>query len=249
MKLKNFEYIQIKESGREINGGFLIEELDKDMKIYRVIELIHPKNNKGKFKLIDSTLGTRKEDLGEDEKHIFPNGRSRSKYKNAIEVYNYYGMKYLNCEFTEFDSEVFFLEDLTHRTGITAHEILPEKYKKYHENLLEDLYDNNKKIIDIKDYVTFGQLKEFNHKKIASFILELIFSVRTQYITEVKWGISGEEGRLLVLKVRDKEVIIRGLEMGSFDKDCKFTKACLEYLGFDRGTERVMSEKNGKIKK
>ena len=107
MKIGNFEKIKSNK-----DDFYLIEELDRERKIFRVMEVIYPKVEGEKFRLIDSMLGTKKEDIGEDEPHIFGNGRSKSKFKNAIEVYKYYGLRYLNVEVREFNKETFLYEEL-----------------------------------------------------------------------------------------------------------------------------------------
>ena len=99
---------------------YYIMETDRELKTYNLLVVLKSPESHFQFKIINANIGLTPGTLDEDEKYIFPNGRTRSKYLNAIIVFNYFRLGEIDytSEIANSIGEMFSI--LSRLTGVSC---------------------------------------------------------------------------------------------------------------------------------
>lgn len=225
------------------SGFYLLKQSDENSNNFLLLEIDKLENNKYVINEAVVQLRGESEEVKENEKKVFPQGRSKSKYENIIKIYKFYGLNsFYNNETYEFRTKESLYELLENKynVGVLGTKSAVPPYLKSVKRdlsyngagvLVDNLYDAN------CNGVTRHSVKFFD-------LLSTLIDVKE--IRSVKWGVRGNEF-IVELQWQSKKIILTGLNAGYGGEGPRGLYYVLTKCGFGNKSNIVLEKPTGEL--
>ena len=224
---------------------YYICETDKNMKTFNVIVVLKRDTSHFSFRLLNANIGMPDEIMEEDEKYVFPNGRSRSKYLNAIIFFNYLELKNVDYNSELCNSIGALYYSLSQITKISPQKLSEGQYNfaSYFNDLFESQLMGGNVFIDSE-----FEKGEMNSRKSLRFFLNslYIYNKEVNEVKRIEWKYEGKNILLNLIYKNGDKFRLTGLKFDIKNpnkEDVLNIKSILFYSNFNKSNYDIIFNK------
>lgn len=191
---------------------YFICETDNSLKSFNILVVLKNAKSHFRFKVLNADVGMPDEIMKEDEKYVFPSGRSRSKYLNAIIFFNYLNLKDVNYSSEICNSVGALYYTLSQITGISSQKLSDSKYDlaSYFNNLFESQLMGGNVFTDSE----FEKGDMSAHKSIRFFLNSLyMYNKDLNSVNRIEWIYEGNKLFIDLIYTNGDKYKLTGLKL------------------------------------